>query len=88
MAARRNARGVNAEQLGFEINADVGHINLYDHLTPKIQELLYKGKQFKSTNGYKYCWVKNGRVLLRKTDDSSIITLKTLEDLEGLATTR
>ena len=39
MAARRAGGNLNAEQLQLESSADVNHISLYDHLTPRIQEL-------------------------------------------------
>ena len=40
MASRRNVKGFSAVNLGFNSDADVSHINLYNHLTPKLQELL------------------------------------------------
>ena len=54
---------LNAEDLGFSGEVDVSHINLYDHLTPRLQELLFESKKFKDANSYKYCWAKNGFVL-------------------------
>ena len=68
MAARREVSSLNADDLGFNDEVDVSHINLYDHLTPRLQELLFESKKFKDANGYKYCWAKNGFVYLRKTD--------------------
>ena len=76
---------LNAEDLGFSGEVDVSHINLYDHLTPRLQELLFESKKFKDANSYKYCWAKNGFVYLRKTDTSSPVKLCRLEDLQGVA---
>ena len=42
MAARRVVSNLNAEDLGFSGEVDVSHINLYDHLTPRLQELLFE----------------------------------------------
>ena len=86
MAARRAVGNLNAEQLQLESSVDVNHISLYDHLTPRIQELLYKSKQTRAAKNYKYCWAKNGFVYLRKTDNSPAIKLKNLEDLDEIAT--
>ena len=85
MAARREVSNLNAEDLGFSGEVDVSHINLYDHLTPRLQELLFESKKFKDANSYKYCWAKNGFVYLRKTDTSSAVKLCRLEDLQGVA---
>ena len=41
MAARRGVSFLNAEDLGFSGAVDVSQINLYDHLTPRLQELLF-----------------------------------------------
>ena len=76
MANRRNVNGLSPVDLGFNSDADVSHINLYDHLTPRLQELLYECKKFKDANSYKYCWGKNGFVFLRRTDNSTPLKLK------------
>ena len=88
MTARREVAGLNTEQLGLDSHVDISHINLYDHLTPRNQELLYKSKEFKDTNNYKYCWAKSGFVYLRKTDNSTPVKLRSLDDLEKLMTSR
>ena len=38
----------------------------YDHLTPRLQELLFESKKYKNANNFKFCWAKNGAVCLRK----------------------
>ena len=85
MANRRNVNGLSPVDLGFSSDTDVSHINLYDHLTPRLQELLYESKKFKDAKSYKYCWAKNGLVFLRKTDSSTPLKLKSLEDLRRLS---
>ena len=84
-AARRRVSNLNADDLGFSGAVDVSHINLFDHLTPRMQELLFESKKFKDENNYKYCWAKNGFVYLRKTDTSTAVKLSSLEDLQGVA---
>ena len=76
---------LNAEDLGFSGGVDVSHINLYDHLTPRLQELLFESKKFKDANSYKYCWAKNGFVYFRKTDTSTAVKLCRLEDRQEVA---
>ena len=55
MAARRGVSNLHAEDLDFSDAVDVSHINLYDHLTPRLQELLFDSKRLKDANSYKYC---------------------------------
>ena len=88
MAARREVHSLNAAHLCLDTRADVSQINLYGHLTPRIQKLLHESKKFKDANNYKYCWAKNGSVYLRKTDSSTPVRLRSLEDLEGFAVPR
>ena len=85
MAARRGVSNLNAEDLGFSRVVVVSHINIYDHLTPRLQELLFESKKFKDANSYKYCWAKNGFFHLQKTNTSTTIKLSSLEDLQGVA---
>ena len=40
MASRRDVNVLSAVDLGFNSDADVSHINLYKHLTLRLQELL------------------------------------------------
>ena len=87
--ARSQVHSLNAAHLGLDTRADVSRINLYaDHLTPRIQVLLHESKKFKDANNFKYCWAKNGFVYLRKTDSSTPVRLRSLEDLEGIAVPR
>ena len=41
LANRKNVNGLSPVDLGFNSDVDVSHINLYEHLTPRLQELLY-----------------------------------------------
>ena len=85
MAAMRRVSNLNADDLGFSGMVDVSHIKLFDHLIPRMQELLFESKKFKDENTYKYCWAKNRYVHLRKTDTSTTVKLSSLEHLEGVA---
>ena len=84
MAARTRVENVAASQLGFQEDVDLQYLRLHDHLTPRLQELLYESKKFKTANRYKFCWAKNGSVFLRQTDSSPVLKLGSLEELRGL----
>jgi len=59
---------------------------IFEHLTPKKQDLLKKAKSFQREFNYDFCWVKNGEVLLRESQDSKIIKIKSQIVLEALKT--
>ena len=63
------------------INVWINHIGIYDHLTPRLQELLYEAKRFKAANNYKYCWAKKSVIYLRQNDTSRIIKLNRMDNL-------
>ena len=43
--ASRRLENLEASQLCFPDHFDISHINLYDHLTPSLQELLFESKK-------------------------------------------
>ena len=47
MAKRNEASSIAAADLDFHDGVDVTHISVYDHLTPRLQELLYESKSYK-----------------------------------------
>ncbi|XP_068757509.1 uncharacterized protein [Montipora capricornis] len=79
MAARRAS-----EDLGLPSDITFERIGIYDHLTPKLQELLRSANNFKTQHGYKFCWAKNAAVFLRKNETSRPVKVKTMDDLMSL----
>lgn len=57
MSARRATSNVVAADLDLTPGS-ITHIGIYDHLTPRLQNLLYEANRFKTANNYKYCWAK------------------------------
>ena len=42
-------------------------VRIFEHLTPKNQQILFEARAFKDRKTYQYCWSKNGAVYLSKT---------------------
>ena len=59
-------------------------IRVYDHLTPKTQDLLFQASICKRAYQFKFCWAKNGFFFLRKSESSPIVKLHCIEDLRTL----
>ena len=85
MAKRNEVSNIEAADLDFHDTVDVTHIGVYDHLTPRLQELLYESNRYKRDNNFKFCWAKNGVVYLRKSETSAVVRLKSITDLQEIS---
>ena len=45
--AKRAVRNIDIQQLGFSSEIDVTNLNIYHHLTPRPQNLLFEAKKLK-----------------------------------------
>ncbi|XP_045449655.1 uncharacterized protein LOC123658261 [Melitaea cinxia] len=66
------------------IGGDKQPIYLMEHLSPNNRALHAQARIFKNDNQYKYVWVRNGRVMLRKDDSSAAVWVKNTETLKNL----
>uniref|UniRef100_A0A8D9E8L9 FP protein C-terminal domain-containing protein n=1 Tax=Cacopsylla melanoneura TaxID=428564 RepID=A0A8D9E8L9_9HEMI len=57
-----------------------------EHLTKTNQDLLYKAKKLKEVNGYKFVWIRDCKVMIRKSETSRIYVIRTMKDLETYMT--
>ena len=81
-------RNVRAETIVLQSNSDAypNRIMIVEHLAPKIQQTLFSEvKRFQNQHNYKFCWVKNSVIFLRKTEDSNHVQIHCSQDLENLA---
>ncbi|XP_069360038.1 uncharacterized protein [Maniola hyperantus] len=73
---------LNSVDLG--INGDKSLIYVAEHLTPECKGVYAAARKFKKEKQYKYVWVKNGKVFLRKNDSSAAIYVKNVDVLSKL----
>lgn len=52
-----------------------------EHLAPELKKLFYQARKFKTDNEFTYCWVRDGKIFLRKDQSSKIFRIKSEEDL-------
>ncbi|CAG4985066.1 unnamed protein product [Colias eurytheme] len=76
---------INASDMGLSAT---GHknVNIYfnERLTQENRHLFRSARQQTKVCGYKYCWVKNGVVYIRKQEGNPAIAIKKHEDLNQL----
>lgn len=77
IAAARKKR-INSGDLGFEGEEPV-YIN--EHLCVETKRLLTKARQLKKDKGWKFIWVEQGKILMRKVEKSSVLHIASEDDL-------
>jgi hypothetical protein len=60
-----------------------GRIYIRDELTPFYNKLSFECRKVKKEFDYKFCWFKNGKVMLKKAEKSKIYSFKSFLDLEN-----
>lgn len=80
LARLREKKLLKAFILGYAGNS--ANIYFNDHLTSSNKMLLRKTKDMAREKHYKYVWVKNCSILLRKNDTSPVLHINTEDDLK------
>ncbi|CAG9112111.1 unnamed protein product [Plutella xylostella] len=73
---------LNTAHLG--IGGDKSPVYVSEHLSPYNRSLHAEARKIKRDKGYKYLWIRNGRVLIRKDDSSPSTWIKDSDTLSGL----
>ncbi|XP_026744659.1 uncharacterized protein LOC113505992 [Trichoplusia ni] len=65
----RNIRDkLNTENIG--IAGECKPIYVDEHLSPTTKRLFYLARDFAKRNSYDFCWISNGKILIRKSCDT------------------
>lgn len=65
----------------LNLNGPSKPVYISESLSSKTKKLFYLARNAASANGYKFCWVYNGKVFLRKSEGSPQIRIGSEEDL-------
>ena len=65
-------------------NEGSGMIYVSHSLSPFYRNLLMKAKQMSRELGFKYCWFGDEKILIKRSDDSSVIIVRDESDLSQL----
>lgn len=66
------------------ITCDIGRVYANEELTVEGKNIYFKALKLKYDKKWKFIWVKNGRIFVRKEEGSPSIRLDTMNDLDKL----
>ena len=81
---KRHAKSITIADLGFEGEFTNNKIFILEHLPPKMQDLFNRCKQFQRDHDFKFCWVKNLTIFLKRDEDSGPKRITKQLDLDDL----
>lgn len=61
-------------------------IFISENLTTKMKKLFFQAREFAKANKYRFCWVSNGKIFLRKVDQGVLVRVNQESDLTKLLT--
>ncbi|KAG8266194.1 hypothetical protein J6590_077329 [Homalodisca vitripennis] len=82
LAKRKVKRNFSTQHLGFEQPAHPVYIN--ENLSPGRRNLYSAAREVKKTRKYTYLWIQNEKILMRKDQESSVVRIASMDDLDGL----
>lgn len=82
ISACRLAKGLDSKSLS--INGPQTAIYVNEHLTLGNKILFRQCREIAKKQGYKYVWVKHGIILLRKSDTSPVIAVRSVSDINRI----
>lgn len=81
-----NKNRLCAKHLGHRVSTDTP-IFVSEQLTAKGARLHFLGRDLVKAGKFKFCWTAYGRVYLRKSENSPIITIKSEAQVQQLFNT-
>ncbi|CAG9135832.1 unnamed protein product [Plutella xylostella] len=83
LAAKQHEIKVGDLGMQTPIEAADSRIFIREALTINMKTLLFNAKQ-RMRDSFKYIWCKDGRILVRKTDNSKVQAIRCLADIDSL----
>lgn len=80
---KKTKEKLNTRHIG--LGGDIKPFYVVEHLTPELKKLHAFARFTAKKLNYKFVWQKNNRVYLRKSEDSEVIPVRNIEQLELLA---
>ena len=82
--AAKAVRSQKEHQKDFKLTGVADRFYINEHLLPQTKLLLKRTREVAKEKFYKFTWVQNGNVLVRKAEKSKIVHIQNAEDLGKL----
>lgn len=82
IAAHRATKGLDSTKLS--INGSPHTIYINEHLTLANKMLFRQTREAARKQEYKYVWIKHGCILVRKSDTSPVLAIRSLQDVDRI----
>lgn len=82
LTSLRKLGSIRARDIGFPGVQSQIYVN--DHLSTRNKVLLREAKRKTKEQGYRYCWVRNCTIMVRKTDISPVLHISSDECLKKI----
>ena len=69
----------------FNYNGPKSLIFISENLSQQMKRLFYLARDYAKMNNYRFCWVKNGKVFLKKAEGAPLIYIHNETDLKNKA---
>ncbi|XP_046404711.1 uncharacterized protein LOC124170068 [Ischnura elegans] len=79
LAKRRVKRDFSTRHLNLDVSPTPLYIN--EALCPGRRKVLHAARAAKNEKGYKYLWIRGGKVLMRKAEKEPVFVLTSLDDI-------
>ena len=80
MSRKKYTSNVTAQDLKIWPASQI-KVSIFDHLTPRQQELLHECKKGQRDHGYKFFWVKKSVIYLRYGEGDDAIRITSRDDV-------
>lgn len=71
-------------KLGNSVNIDSSPVSINESLCPYYKRLFFEAKRVKREKNYAFLWTKDGRILIKKSHESTTMRLSCMDDLGKL----
>lgn len=85
LSAYRLSKGLTSDRIG--LSGTPCRIYVNEHLTLRNKNLFRKCREAANANKFKYVWIRNATVLVKKTDDSATFAIRTETDISNKIST-
>lgn len=75
-AVLKKSRNRRIQTTAFTPNVPPSVVFVNEHLTPFYKKLLFEAKKLKTERGFKYIWIANSKILVKKDDGDAAVVIR------------